>query len=44
MSDYIQPSTIGPRVTSPVADKNFADKWGEHPNGNRRSGPGSTRS
>jgi hypothetical protein len=31
MGDYIEPSTTGPRVTSPVSDENFADKWREYP-------------
>ncbi|HEY1832778.1 MAG TPA: nucleotidyltransferase [Acidimicrobiales bacterium] len=31
MGDYMEPSTTGPRVTSPVSDENFADKWREYP-------------
>lgn len=31
MGDYIESSNTGPRVTSPVSDENFADKWSEYP-------------
>jgi hypothetical protein len=31
MSDHIESSATGPRVTSPVSDENFADKWSEYP-------------
>jgi hypothetical protein len=31
MGDYIESSTTGPRVTSPVSEENFVDKWGEYP-------------
>jgi hypothetical protein len=30
MADYIESSSAGPRVTSPVSDENFADKWREY--------------
>jgi len=31
MADHIESSAAGPRVTSPVSDENFADKWSEYP-------------
>jgi hypothetical protein len=31
MPNFIEKSLLGPRVMSPVADENFADKWGEYP-------------
>lgn len=31
MGDYIESSAIGPRVTSPVSEENFVDKWSEYP-------------
>jgi hypothetical protein len=31
MPDFIEPGIRGPRVMSPVADENFADKWAEYP-------------
>jgi len=30
MADYIESSSSGPRVTSPVSDENFADKWSDY--------------
>lgn len=31
MAENIEQSTSGPRVTSPISDENFADKWREYP-------------
>jgi hypothetical protein len=31
MADHIDSSAAGPRVTSPLSNENFADKWGEYP-------------
>jgi hypothetical protein len=36
MGEYIERSAAGPRVTSPVSDENFADKWADYPQRERK--------